>query len=55
MPDNHRAYLAYNADEFKTWAKSVGKSTEEAVKYFLASGSATEQGYKPCVTFKISR
>lgn len=52
MPDNHRAYLAYNADEFKTWAKSVGKSTEEVVKYFLTSGSAAEQGYKPCVSLQ---
>ena len=52
MPDNHRAYLGYNADEFKTWAKSVGKSTEEVVKYFLTSGSAAEQGYKPCVSLQ---
>ena len=52
MPDNHRAYLAYNADEFKTWAKSVGKSTEEVVKYFLTSGSTAEQGYKSCVSLQ---
>ena len=50
MPDNHREYLNYNADEFKEWAKTVGKSTEEVIKYFLTSGSAPEQGYKACVS-----
>lgn len=49
MPSNHREYLNYNADEFKAWAKVVGKSTEEIVKYFLTSGTAAEQGYKACV------
>lgn len=50
MPDRHREYLNYNADEFKTWAKTVGKSAEEIVRYFLTSGSAAEQGYKACVS-----
>lgn len=50
MPDNHRKYLNYNADEFKTWAKTVGRSTEEIVRYFLTSGTAAEQGYKDCVS-----
>lgn len=49
MPSNHHEYLNYNADEFKAWAKAVGKSTEEIVKYFLTSGTAAEQGYKACV------
>lgn len=50
MPERHREYLNYNADEFKTWAKTVGKSAEEIVRYFLNSGSAAEQGYKACVS-----
>ncbi|MBR6873995.1 MAG: IS21 family transposase [Ruminococcus sp.] len=50
MPSNHLAYLSYNADEFKKWAASVGRSTEEVVKYFLTLGSAPEQGYKACVS-----
>lgn len=50
MPDRHREYLNFNADEFKSWAKTVGKSTEEIVRYFLTSGIATEQGYKACVS-----
>jgi len=50
MPDRHREYLNYNADEFRAWAKTVGKSAEEIVRYFLTSGSAAEQGYKACVS-----
>lgn len=50
MPDRHREYLNYNSDEFKEWARSVGKSTEEIVRYFLTSGNAAEQGYKACVS-----
>jgi hypothetical protein len=50
MPSNHHEYLNYNADEFKEWAWTVGKSTEEIVKHFLNSGNAPEQGYKDCVT-----
>ena len=50
MPSNHREYLNYNADEFKEWATSVGKSTEEVVRYFLTAGSVPEQGYKACVS-----
>ena len=52
MPSNHREYLNYNADEFKDWASTVGKSAEEVVKYFLTSGSVPEQGYKACVSLK---
>ena len=50
MPANHREYLNYNAEEFKEWAATVGKSTEEIVKHFLTSGSVSEQGYKACVS-----
>ena len=50
MPDRHREYLNYNADEFKSWAKTVGKSTGKIVRYFLTSGAAAEQGYKACVS-----
>ena len=52
MPDRHREYLSCNADEFRTWAKTVGKSTEEIVRHFLSSGSVEEQGYKACVSLR---
>ena len=50
MPSNHREYLNCNADEFKKWAATVGKYTEEVVKLFLTDGSIPEQGYKTCVS-----
>lgn len=50
MPINHREYLNYNGDEFKTWASTIGTSTEKVVNYFLSSGIIPEQGYKACVS-----
>ena len=35
MPQEHQRYLAYNAEDFKTWAMSVGPMTEKAVYHFL--------------------
>ena len=52
MPDRHREYLSCNADEFRIWAKNVGKSAEEIVRHFLSSGSVEEQGYKACVSLR---
>lgn len=50
MPEAHQKYLTYNADDFKLWAMSVGPMTEQAVKSFLESGKAAEQGYKACAS-----
>lgn len=50
MPQEHQRYLAYNAEDFKTWAMSVGPMTEKAVYHFLDSGKAPEQGYKACAS-----
>lgn len=49
MPENHRKYLRYNAEEFRRWAADVGKCTESVVEHFLEMGKAPEQGYKSCV------
>jgi hypothetical protein len=38
MPEAHRKYLHYNAEEFKTWAASVGPNTEKVVNHFLTEG-----------------
>ena len=52
MPQEHQRYLAYNAEDFKTWARSVGPMAEKAVQHFLDSGKAPEQGYKACASLK---
>ena len=35
MPEKHRMYLRYNADDFRAWAKTVGDSTETVMDHFL--------------------
>ena len=52
MPEAHRKYLHYNAEEFSRWAASIGESTAEVVKHFLTSGREVEQGYKSCINLK---
>ncbi len=50
MPDNHKKYLNYNADEFMKWADDIGKSVADVVGSFLNTGSVPEQGYKSCIS-----
>ena len=50
MPENHKKYLNYNADEFMNWAKDKGKSVFDVVESFLSTGSVPEQGYKSCIS-----
>ena len=50
MPPEHRAYLNYNVEGFRTWAAEVGPMTTKAVEYFLTSGKVPEQGYKSCAS-----
>ena len=52
MPEKHRQYLLYTADDFLTWAKGIGTCTEKVVHFFLESGRAPEQGFKSCVSLK---
>ena len=48
MPEAHRQYMKYSADEFRLWSQKVGPNTEQAVEYFLTMGKEPEQGYKFC-------
>lgn len=50
MPENHKKYLSYNADEFMNWAKDIGKSVSDVVESFLSIGDVPEQGYKSCIS-----
>ena len=50
MPQAHRKYLAYNADDFTEWAAEIGDNTSGMVELFLSSGSEPEQGYKACAS-----
>lgn len=42
MPDNHKKYLNYNADEFMKWSKDTGKSVADVIERFLSTGSDPE-------------
>ena len=50
MPEAHRRYLNYNADEFTAWANTVGPNTAETVQRFFTSGREAEQGFKACAS-----
>lgn len=50
MPPEHQKYLAYDSEEFLSWANSIGESTVKVIHYFLTSGKEPEQGYKYCVS-----
>lgn len=50
MPENHRKYLHYNAEDFTAWANAIGSATAKAVHYFLMRGKEPEQGYKACAS-----
>ena len=53
MPENHKKYLSYNADEFMNWAKDIGKSVLDVVESFLSIGDVPEQGYISCISLMI--
>lgn len=50
MPEAHRKYLNYTADEFTEWANNVGPHTLKVVQYFLNEGQEAEQGFKFCAS-----
>ena len=50
MPEAHRRYLGYNADEFTVWANGAGSNIAKTVQYFLNSGKEAEQGFKSCAS-----
>lgn len=52
MPEEHRQYLTYTADDFLSWAGSIGPHTEKVVRFFLESGKAPEQGFKSCASLR---
>ena len=52
MPQEHRKYLAYNADDFSAWGSSLGENTSAVIQYFLTSGKEPEQGFKACASMR---
>ena len=50
MPEAHRKFAQYNAEEFTVWAAGIGENTAGIVRYFLTCGREVEQGYKSCAS-----
>ena len=50
MPEAHRRFAQYNAEEFTAWAAGIGENTAGVVRYYLTSGREVEQGYKSCAS-----
>jgi transposase len=50
MPPDHQAYVQWNADRFKAWARKIGPNTEATVKAILSSHKVEQQGYKSCLS-----
>lgn len=49
MPPDHQAYVQWNADRFKAWARKIGPNTETTVMAILSSHKVEQQGYKSCL------
>lgn len=52
MPEHHRRFLRYNAEDFTAWAEKIGPFTAKTVHFFLTQGKEAEQGYKSCASLK---
>jgi transposase len=50
MPPDHQAYVQWNGDRFKAWARKIGPNTETTVKAILSSYKVEQQGYKSCLS-----
>lgn len=49
MPPDHRKYVTWNGDRFKSWAAKIGENTVSVVRSFLESHKVEQQGYKACM------
>jgi transposase len=49
MPPNHKKYMQWNGDRFRSWAAKIGESTAATVEVFLTSNKVEQQGYKSCM------
>lgn len=49
MPEDHRKYLEWNGDRFRTWAEKIGNSTKLVVNALLTSRRVEQQAYRSCM------
>ena len=49
MPNNHREYVKWNGDRFRSWAAGIGPNTESVITAILAGVKVEQQGYRSCM------
>ena len=49
MPPSHREYTQWNAERFRSWARSIGKNTLIVVNAIFESRKIEQQGYRTCM------
>ncbi|MCL2798478.1 MAG: IS21 family transposase [Firmicutes bacterium] len=49
MPPDHQAYVKWNGERFKSWAKSVGEHTEAVICAMLTTYRVEQQAYRGCM------
>jgi len=49
MPPSHQEYVKWNAERFRSWARSIGKNTLVVVNTIFASHRIEQQGYRTCM------
>jgi len=49
MPPNHKKYMQWNGNRFRTWAAKIGENTATAIEVFLTTNKVEQQGYKSCM------
>lgn len=49
MPADHQAYLEWNGDRFRAWAKKIGPSTHQVINSILPSKRVEQQTYRACM------
>lgn len=49
MPADHQAYLEWNGERFRSWAKKIGPSTHQVIDSILSSKRVEQQTYRACM------
>lgn len=56
MPPAFQNITSWDDERIRSWAKSIGKSTNEVIERIFSSVSIKEQGYNPCLAvLRLSR
>lgn len=49
MPQEHKKYIEWNGERFKSWALKIGANTLKVVENLMSTRKIEEQGYKSCM------